>query len=340
MAPAPGLRAEANRSQAGRPRSRAMSLLSWIGGRTRASRAALPTARLSLELLEGRALPSGGAQMVMNIAPDKIGQIASSAPEELVRMGDVVFFSASTPGNGRELWRSDGTAAGTEMVIDLRPGASSSAPTHLTVFAGFSEENRRLLFTANDGSGPALWRTDGTAAGTTKLVSLLGGEANFTEAGSTVFFTGQNTLIQVSIQDGHIIDVVHTFGPVGNLLVAGGRLYFTANMGKGVELYRTTNGAPLLVADINPGVGGSNPHSLTAANRVVYFAATDPQHGTELWGTRATNAQTNTLKLIEDIRPGPGSSNPANLTMAFGTLYFSATNGSNGVELWKKAPRM
>jgi ELWxxDGT repeat protein len=63
---------------------------------------------------------------------------------------------------GRELYISDGTAAGTSLVLDIRPGSLGSSPFNFFVF------NNELYFTANDGAAE-LWTTDGTAAGTTKV---------------------------------------------------------------------------------------------------------------------------------------------------------------------------
>ena len=51
---------------------------------------------------------------------------------------------------------------------------------------------------------------------------------------------------------------------------------------------------------------------LTAAGNLLYFAATDGEHGVE--------------------RPAP--SNPEQLTAADGTLYFTADDGVHGRELW------
>uniref|UniRef100_UPI00056C1DDD hypothetical protein n=1 Tax=Microcystis aeruginosa TaxID=1126 RepID=UPI00056C1DDD len=62
-----------------------------------------------------------------------------------------------------ELWKSDGTAAGTVLVKDINPGSSSSYPGSLTAVGN------TLFFTAYDGlggSGTELWKSDGTAAGT------------------------------------------------------------------------------------------------------------------------------------------------------------------------------
>ena len=61
-----------------------------------------------------------------------------------------------------ELWTTDGTSAGTKMVKDIDPGADGSAPEELHAFNG------DIYFSADDGShGRELWKSDGTAGGTT-----------------------------------------------------------------------------------------------------------------------------------------------------------------------------
>ena len=109
---------------------------------------------------------SVGTRLLMDIFPGTSG----SAPENLVRMGDWVYFSAFEPTTGRELWRSNGDTA--ELVIDLEPGAGSGAATE--------SNNRRMLvydnelyFTGDDDvTNRQLWVTDGTAAGTRRLTDL------------------------------------------------------------------------------------------------------------------------------------------------------------------------
>jgi ELWxxDGT repeat protein len=76
----------------------------------------------------------------------------SSYPEELTAVGGTLFFVATNGRKGRELWRSDGTAASTVRVMDILPGAVGSYPSNLTRMGG------RLFFTADDGvRGTELW---------------------------------------------------------------------------------------------------------------------------------------------------------------------------------------
>src|SRR5262249_34349329 len=70
----------------------------------------------------------------------------------------------------------------------------------------------------------------------------------------------------------------------------------------------------------------------TLANGVLYFVADDGVHGRELWQTDGTAAGT---MLVQDIAPGPLSSDPIALTLGSGTLFFSASDGVHGRELWK-----
>src|SRR6185295_10658417 len=55
-----------------------------------------------------------------------------SSPAYLTSAGGTLFFTASDAATGNELWKSDGTAAGTMLVKDINPGAASSGPASLT----------------------------------------------------------------------------------------------------------------------------------------------------------------------------------------------------------------
>ena len=90
-------------------------------GQQRARRAR----RLLLEFLEDRRLLAFDAQLVADINALQSDD-ASSSPEYFVQLGDVAYFTAETPAAGRELWRSDGTAAGTFMVKDINAGAGDA----------------------------------------------------------------------------------------------------------------------------------------------------------------------------------------------------------------------
>src|SRR5207247_10380157 len=113
---------------------------------------------------------------------------ASSSPRQFVEAGGIVFFTADDGVNGIELWRTDGTPAGTMLVKDIDPLASSR-PSSLVDFNG------TLFFAASYFSaGQKLFQSDGTAAGTVpvKDVNVPGRTdaaiSAITVVGSALFF--------------------------------------------------------------------------------------------------------------------------------------------------------
>src|SRR5262249_2279298 len=55
----------------------------------------------------------------------------SASPGNLTNVNGLLYFAADDGVNGRELWQSDGTAAGTVMVRDISPGTTGSDPAYL-----------------------------------------------------------------------------------------------------------------------------------------------------------------------------------------------------------------
>jgi ELWxxDGT repeat protein len=140
---------------------------------------------------------AAGTHMVADIYPGSEPQFEcplthSSAPHELTPIGNLLYFAAYEPDHGIELWRTDGSAAGTVLVKDINPGTNSSAPTGLTNVTGI------LLFSADDGvHGAELWVSDGTASGTHPLIDIASGAlssspAAFAVAGEHVFFAADD----------------------------------------------------------------------------------------------------------------------------------------------------
>jgi ELWxxDGT repeat protein len=73
-------------------------------------------------------------------------------PEQLRVVDGLLLFAATDAVNGKELWVSNGTGAGTVMLQDIAPGATSSTPHEFTV------GKDRVFFIANDAThGFELW---------------------------------------------------------------------------------------------------------------------------------------------------------------------------------------
>jgi ELWxxDGT repeat protein len=194
-----------------------------------------------------------------------------------------------------ELWRSDGTEAGTFLVKDINPGAGSSTPYNFTVF------NNALYFVASDGVSSKLWKTDGTSAGTMALG----------EAGGTYTTYGLTSMV-----------------------VFNGFLYFPGvDATNGTELWRTDGTIPgtTLVKDINPGPASSSIiYCINVGDKIV-FRATTAAAGAEPWASDGTTGGT---VLLQDIEPGTGSSNIERFVVAGNKLFALATTTAHGREVW------
>ena len=240
----------------------------------------------------------GGTVLVKDIRPGAIDGISNDMPAEYTVYDGALYFVASDGTNGSELWRTDGTEAGTVMVANINPAGESSEPAGLTVFDG------ALYFAADDGTdGRELWRTDGTEVGTMQVIDIYTGTESSDPAEFTVF---------------------------------SGQLYFMADDGaSGLEVWRSdgTEAGTALLADINPGASGIGfgPSPLTVFAGALYFAANDGTNGLEVWMSDGTEAGT---ALLADIRPGSGAGGGRELTESQGSLFFQANDGTIGQELW------
>lgn len=102
--------------------------------------------RPQVEALEIRRLLSATPTLLkdLNLAPQVD---LPTSPASLTAVGSTLFFTATDTTHGRELWKTDGTAAGTVFVKDIRPGLSAgSNPTAL------ANVNGTLFFSAWDGN--------------------------------------------------------------------------------------------------------------------------------------------------------------------------------------------
>src|SRR5579862_6868235 len=142
-----------------------------------ASRSRMLPVVLATSATLGLAGPELATANAVTFTPSQVKDInlihAGSRPLDLTPVGSTLFFSAYKPGIGRELWKSDGTSAGTVLVRNIDPGPSGSYPKDLTDVSG------TLFFAANDGShGFELWKSDGTASGTVMVKDIDRGSAN------------------------------------------------------------------------------------------------------------------------------------------------------------------
>src|SRR5687767_4056866 len=146
-----------------------------------ASRARASLARVVAETLEPRQLLA--AELVKDL--DQTGAHALSWDQAtMIEYGGQLYFMAEDLDHGRELWRSDGTEAGTRMVKEAVPGTGGIHVTEMQVASG-------LLFYL-DGNGNDLWRSDGSEAGTFVISEPAVRVLEIEAVGDFVYFWGGN----------------------------------------------------------------------------------------------------------------------------------------------------
>jgi ELWxxDGT repeat protein len=288
------------------------------------------------------------------------GQIGSS-PLGFTNVNGTIFFTADTTvtsgqGNhqtttyyGRELWKTNGTAAGTVMVKDIRPGFGDSGPTELTNLNG------TLLFSAYTGElGWELWRSNGTAAGTVLVEDinptfrssdprglrlhdgkvLFNAIEQFTSDLWQTDGTAAGTTLAADFAPGFT-----GFNIPSNFITIDGVSYFFAvGQGLAFELWRTDHtaaGTQFLHQILSPNQLQTNPYVQPTFGRAgdkLFFTAFD-EHGIGLELHIVTGPTTTAL--LRDIFPGNAfQPSPQDFTDVSGTLFFTANDGVHGKELW------
>ncbi len=188
-----------------------------------------------------------------------INAAGDARPSNFTQVGDTLFFVASdgpdsgtaSPPHGYELWKTDGTAAGTELVEDINPTGNGNP-------GGLTEAGGTLFFSAYDGPdngtthGYELWESDGTEAGTHLVEDINATGDSFpgvlTEVANTLFFSASD-------------------GPDNGVT-------------DGTELWHSTDGSAVntdMVEEINPNNttlnGDSFPYNLIDVGGTLFFSA-------------------------------------------------------------------
>lgn len=269
------------------------------------------------------------------------GSSAGWSPMHSVVEGGVAYLALDDGIHGMELFRSDGTAAGTRLVADICPGIRESGPQDLAVHDGI------VYFSADDCvHGRELWRSDGTAAGTWMVADISPGPSSSNPAelealpGGVVFLaadpahgselwrsdgTGPGTVLVLDILPGAGSSA---YGYTSDVVRLGDRVVFDAGSGGADEVW-ASDGTAAGTERLST-VGGSmrNPRSLFAPGWAIragllYYVGDDGQ----LWATDGTPAGTHA------ITTGL-SANQTTMAANSSLVFFRADDGIHGYELW------
>jgi ELWxxDGT repeat protein len=233
-----------------------------------------------------------------------------------------------TPPRGFELWKSNGTTAGTALLADLFPGSTDSLPRDFVSFGGFTyfSADGQTSAPPVEAIGRELFRLDNSLS---------------------------NPALVADIATGGSGSEPRDFVVSGGNSANGGRLYFTAStLNQGRELWvldeQTGLTSPTLVTDLFNGVTDSGVSNLTPyldpesdpnrPQKVLFTADNNNNIGTELFASDGTSIGT---RLVSDLESGPDSSVLSNFIQTSpgwviftkesvdGTLTLYSTNGSD-----------
>lgn len=246
-----------------------------------------------------------GTWLVKDLLPGWQG----SSPEQIQadQQGNIYFLTRTPDSNSRGLWKSNGTAAGTQELIRGNMVWVTALNGH-AFFSQFSLE-----------TGEELWITDGTVAGTKLLKDINPGPAS---SNASCGLRIKATLYCYANDGVHGHEWWRTDGtPQGTLLVKD---------------INPDNGADVLTNATER--DGAQQTSSTAFRPIAilgdffYFSAYTPATGWELWQSNGTAEGT---ALVKDLLPGPTSSSPESFVAAPHLVYFTIHRDTDLSEIWR-----
>jgi ELWxxDGT repeat protein len=286
---------------------------------------------LALETLETRCLLSATLVKDLNTA---VGSSISGLDPNFTDVNGTAFFVVDDGVHGAELWKSNGTAAGTHMVKDINRGGGRAffeSPPDLT------NVNGTLFFPADDGvHGPALWKSDGTTGGTVLVKdfgisegSIHRGPYFLTDVGGQLFFSvdsDQTAVAGLWKSDGTSAGTVRVSDNFAGYGVdVNGTFFFLDTSG----LWKSdgTAAGTVFLKHVNE----EEVAELVNVNGTLFFNGAADDGLQKLWKSDGTAEGT-----VPVDEANLANSYPENLTNVNGTLFFQAgTNGLNNRQLWK-----
>ncbi len=245
-----------------------------------------------------------------------------------IPLGGPLFFFQS----GARLFRTDGTAEGTQPILDLGAGK-------VLISTGFLGD-RRLLAIAepSPGTGPAeLWTSDGTAQGTRKLLTLPSGgfpEVFMALGSQTLFFFGGLWRTDGTVAGTLPIQDELEFASFRPGPFFHGKVFFLARNRQGsIDLWGSdgTAGGTGFLGQETAFPRPSSPSDAVVFRDALYFIDWSDQM---LWHSDGTAAGTRPFEL-----PLNANGDPLRLSrppVPLGNqLFFVADDGVHGWGLWK-----
>lgn len=265
---------------------------------------------------------SGGTWRLADVAPGPADSIGSGCFGSAVS-GGYLLFAAATPGEGCELWRSDGSSQGTTLVRDIRPGDQGSYPLALV------KVGDEVVFEAyDDVHGNELWRSDGTRSGTELVTEIASG------ADSTIIGGATNLDLRTAGDRAYFLAATRTAGePSTGFSLPYYELWQTDGTKAGTRQLTHFDSPTAFAHDV---FDYDLPYyldlRLAVVGSKVYFSADDGQVGWEPWVSDGTALGTHRLA---DLCAGTCSSEPVNFEeIGDEGFVFEARDEAHGGEIW------
>ena len=244
------------------------------------------------------------------------------------------------------LHATDGSPAGTSVVFSSDPAVDVA----VVAVAARGDDAIFVVQTYDGTSQSELWITSGTMESTRLIMTLPAFLVNFgveTSIGNRVVLIAQADLESLAIvSDGTAVGT--SFVPLsfrchldpsyswndGLSAILGPRIILPSPRGgtdSQVFSFNIETLTESLLATFVANPDGYSPVSFTRVGHRVYFTASDPDHGNELWQTDGTPEGT---RMAADINPGADSLHPRSLSAVGDRLFFFANDGHVGHEPW------
>jgi len=275
---------------------------------------------------------SAGTQVLIPLAQSDVLDVIASS----LRVGNTLYLGVHQP-DGYRIWKTDGTAAGTVALTGPRNDAlyvAGVSPRGLLVLdAGLRDlkllqgtelvtlatirttrsQGTSLAHLGDDvyiGTENGLWKSDGTAAGTTKIATVP--VTRLVAAGNRLFFAGRSATFggELWTSDGTtsgtqlVADLVpgaeSLFGTYSAMTAFGGGVLLIGGRGEIVTSDGTAGNTRILLTGAPPKAS----QSFAIVGSTIFFPFDDGQHGRELWRSDGTTAGT---RLVRDASDGDSS---------------------------------
>jgi ELWxxDGT repeat protein len=263
----------------------------------------------------------------------------------IAAMDGFILYLSGSPNAGLQLWRSDGTLAGTAMVMNMGPGVQFSQLSQDIVMTRVGD--RAIFQSENAQNGPQLWGSDGTAQGTAPLIArpdatgyvqpLLG------VAGAHGYYAVYNgTDFRVVVTDGTVAGthVLSDAGPldqngINDTQVAGDDTlaflytYHLDASGNTKHLYAYSPQSNALTHLLDDALADGGEPMLAYTGK-LYFSGSDPVHSDNPWVSDGTVAGTHILVNLSNVAPIAGNDSASSENDAPVTIDVVANDSESG----------